>query len=189
MSGIKMGVNIDKDTKRGRGDFVDGKYLWLVTSAEEKTSSNGNQMVELELEAVDALEKKCIDGIGRKAFDRIVFTDSSKWKIASFLDAIHHTKFSGDEFPEVMGKFIVAKGTEATYDKSDGTKGKKIEISNYESFLLKKWDGQTRNWRQLQDDETIDDADLDEVAGKELPSETKSSKSQAKPSDDEDVEM
>jgi hypothetical protein len=52
----------------------EGDYPFTVEAAVLKTSSNGNQMIELRLRLPN----------GAVAFDNLVFTDSSAWKIDQY---------------------------------------------------------------------------------------------------------
>jgi hypothetical protein len=111
--GIKLPRPIDDNTERGKGgfDIPNGKYLLRVELCEEKSKKDSDdRYLNVELEIVDAENRKCEDAIGLKIFEKFSFTAESEWRLASFLDACFPPKFKGgDEIPDdIEGKRFIS---------------------------------------------------------------------------------
>ncbi len=65
-----------------------GDYLLTVLEATETVSKAGDDMIKLKLE---------VEGHGVRLFDYLVATESSFWKIDTFLKAIGETVVEGEE--------------------------------------------------------------------------------------------
>lgn len=72
------------DDELPSGDFQplpNGDYDFTIKQAEDKRSSSGNDMIEMQLTVWDN------DGRERTIFDYLVDSDASEWKVRSFADA------------------------------------------------------------------------------------------------------
>ena len=68
-----------------------GEYEVEITKATPQISPNGNEMVVLTLS---------VEGTGTRLFDRLVYTESADWRIASFLTAIGIQLQEGEDIDE-----------------------------------------------------------------------------------------
>lgn len=90
------------------GPWPAGEYLVRIVDAKEKTSSNGNPMIELRVRVVQDGDVK-----GGGIFDYLVFSDGAKWKVDAFLQAAN--KWPGENQPvdidaaDLVGLEITAK--------------------------------------------------------------------------------
>ena len=87
----------------------EGNYLAAVIGAEEKTSSSGNEMIELKLEIIGP---DIDEGGGAIVYDYLVFSQNAAWKI--------------DQFRAACGEKII-KGKEVEIEASD-LEGKSVEV-------------------------------------------------------------
>lgn len=88
-----------KSGQQQQGELLpEGDYPFTVEAAVLKTSSNGNEMIELRLR----LPK------GGVAFDHLVFSDSSGWKIDQFRTSIGELVLL-DEMVDVAPAELIGK--------------------------------------------------------------------------------
>lgn len=103
-----------------------GEYVLVVTSAEEKTSKAGNQMIE-----VNFMEEQT----GAKLRDYFVVSENSLPKLKNFLRDIGRP-YEGlvDVLPFTWaGERVRAKIGVENYKKNDGTDGRRNKIGFYSS--------------------------------------------------------
>jgi hypothetical protein len=81
-----------------------GEYEVEIIKATPHISPSGNEMVVLTLSMV---------GTGRRLFDRLVYTESADWRIASFLTAIGIQLQEDDDIDECL---FVGRGARVLID-------------------------------------------------------------------------
>lgn len=75
-----------------------GEYNLAVKDAAEKTSSNGNPMIELKLDVLGPVNGDQFDeDSGPLIYDNLVFTQNAFWKIDQFRNAIGEEVKEGEE--------------------------------------------------------------------------------------------
>jgi Protein of unknown function (DUF669) len=95
----------------------DGEYPFVVTAAEEKTSSNGNEMIALTLKIKD----------GPSVYDNLVNVESAWFKIDQFRAAIGDQIAPGTELDLNPDKWIRRVGRCILYtDMYDGKRRNKV---------------------------------------------------------------
>jgi hypothetical protein len=103
----------------------DGIYCVEVLDAKEKTSKQGNPMIELKLQVVPGE-----GGSGPKFFDWLVMSESSAWKLDQFLAAAGKHPGEGVEIEiepdDFIGMLITARLRQRKRDK-----GATMEVDAY----------------------------------------------------------
>jgi hypothetical protein len=98
------------------GDVLsEGDYKFTVEKAILKTSSNGNEMIELWLRLPN----------GGLAIDNLVFTESSGWKIDQFRISIGETVLPDEQVEVTPSELIGAEG--------------------FAHIVIEEWQGKKRN--------------------------------------------
>lgn len=101
--GIKLPKAVDDNTERSQMGFdvPNGKYLCKVDVLEEREKkSGGDSYVHVELEILDAANKKGENAIGFRVFEVISFSEKAEWRLVAFLDACYPPRFKGEEIPD-----------------------------------------------------------------------------------------
>ncbi len=81
-----------------------GEYAFRVLDAEEKRSSNGNDMIALKLDVYDDKGKQAV------VYDNLVFNEKAQWKVDHFLKSCGMLPEEGSEVNLSANEFIGYEG-------------------------------------------------------------------------------
>lgn len=98
-----MARKISTSRTAGSGVVKDGIYQLVITDAEEKVSSSGNDMVKLTLAVLRGGRPA-----GRTLLDHLVFSEEAQWKFDNLHDALEVEEGKEIDYRYYKGKKVYA---------------------------------------------------------------------------------